>query len=272
MDKPSVILMGSKPGASVALLMMLKRGWHIKYVVTSGKNDWSWASGPTVDSLAMSEGIPVVAQSELPPSTSVDFVISYMYRNRVTKDVIAMGKRAALNFHAAPLPEFGGWAFYNVAILERSEDYGCTCHHMDEGFDTGPLLTVRKFPINADRETAISLEAKTQREMILLFHDFCELAESGSTLPKIPQDPRKMRYLKKTEFDNLKEIPNDSSEEIIQRYARAFWYPPYECAYFRIGDNKVEVLPFLAKAELARMLHINDFNELKTAVSKPYTL
>ncbi len=96
----------------------------------------------------------------------MDFVISYMYRHLVKGDVIAMAKQAAVNFHAGPLPAYGGWAFYNVAILENASEYGCTCHYMDEGFDTGPIFKVRNFPINTSLETACSLERKTQREMI----------------------------------------------------------------------------------------------------------
>jgi hypothetical protein len=35
---------------------------------------------------------------------------------------------------------------------------------------------VRTFPIDAERETCVSLERKTQAEMIRLFCDFCALA------------------------------------------------------------------------------------------------
>lgn len=261
-NKPSCILMGSKPGATVALSILIQRGWEVRYVVISEAIKHPWISGQSVDELAGENGIKVITQKQLPLDESVDFVISYMYRHLVKTDVIALANRAALNFHPGPLPEFGGWAFYNMAILENADEYGCTCHYMDENFDTGPVLKVRKFPINATMETAYSLEKKTQQEMILLFIEFCEIAETNKELPYAPQDKNKWRYLTKSEFDRLKEIPLNADEETADRYARAFWYPPYECAYIIKGSKKLEIVPKLAKNELARLLHQDDLSDL----------
>ena len=262
MNKPSVILMGSKPGAVTALSILAKRQWDIKYVVVSRKYTYPWIEGPTLEALANELGITVVTQNEL-QDTPVDFVISYMFRYRVKSHVIGMARRAALNFHAGPLPEYGGWAFYNIAILENAKEYGCTCHYMDDGFDTGPLLKVRRFPINAKEETAYSLERKAQQEMISLFLEFCQMAEDSDKLPIEQQDPSKMRYLKQEEFEKLKKIPLDADHETIDRHARAFWYPPYECAYTMIGDTRVEIVPEIAKQQVAALLHQDDLTALK---------
>lgn len=258
MSKPSAILMGSKPGSVVALSILLKRGWKVKYVVTSRGFSYPWVACQTLEDLGKAKSIKVVTQAELPRNEKVDFVISYMFRNLVKPDVLSLSRRAALNFHAGPLPEFGGWAFYNVAILENATEYGCTCHYMDEGFDTGPLLKVRRFSIDASKETAYSLEKKAQEEMIRLFLDFCYMAETQEELPLEEQDKSKMRYMHRQEFDLLKEIPPDADEETIDRYARAFWYPPYECAYFKVNNIKVEIVPKIVKNQLAYLLHADD--------------
>jgi len=261
MSKPSVILLGSKPGAAVALEIMLQRDWQVRIVVPSGHNSHDFIVGQRLGELATKHGISLMKQSEL-PSEPVDFVISYMFRYKVKLPVLKLATRAAINFHAGPLPEYGGWAFYNVAILENALNYGCTCHHMDEGFDTGPLLQVNRFPIDASQETAWSLERKTQEEMIRLFIDFCNIAESGCDLPHIEQEKVRMRYLDKASFEKLKEIPVGADDEAIQRHARAFFYPPYECAYVNVGGAKVEVLPRIAKQVIAERLHYDDLNQL----------
>lgn len=263
MPKPSAILMGSKPGAVVALETMLERGWQVRSVVTTQKNLHPWIAGPTLAEFAESKGIRATTQADLPRDLDADFVISYMYRLRVKPDVIAMAGRAAVNFHAGPLPEFGGWAFYSVAILENAAEYGCTCHHMDEGFDTGPLLRVRRFPIEAARETAYTLERKAQAEMVRLFAEFCEMAETTGELPREKQDVSRMRYMSREEFEALKRIPPGSDAETVERYARAFWYPPYECAVMQAGSTQVEVVPRLVKEELAELLHKNDLEGLR---------
>lgn len=265
MRKPSVILMGSKPAAVVALSALLERGWDVKHVVVARNVDLSWYGGESIADVAEAHGVPVVAQRELPRDKPVDFVISYQFRNLVKPDVLALARRAALNFHAAPLPEFGGWAFYNLAILENVSVYGCTCHHMDEGFDTGPLLEVRRFPIDASSETAYSLEARAQVEMIRLFVDVCSMAEKGGNLPRVEQDRTKMRYFNRQQMEALKEIPTGADAETINRYARAFWYPPYEGAYMQVDGAKIEVVPQLARQQLGRFLHAGDLERLRKA-------
>jgi methionyl-tRNA formyltransferase len=261
--------MGSKPGSVVALTILLERGWQVKYVVVPSRVSHPWVTGQTLEELAVANGIRVVAQKDLPIHESVDFVISYMFRDLVKLETISMAGRAALNFHAGPLPEYGGWAFYSKAILENASEYGCTCHYMDEGFDTGPLLKVRRFPINALEETAYSLEQKAQNEMIQLFLDFCQMAEKNEELPLEEQDKSKMRYMTQKEFEALKEIPSGADQEIIDRYARAFWYPPYTGAYFKVGAARVEVLPEIVKNHLAELLHADDLERLKN-VTKNY--
>jgi methionyl-tRNA formyltransferase len=266
MDRPSVVLLGAKPAAVVALSIVLERGWSVPYVVIPHGADLWWYGGQTLAERAEEAGVPVVTQPEL-PREPVDFVISYQFRHLVQPDVLALARRAALNFHAAPLPEFGGFAFYSVAILEQVESYGCSCHHMDEGFDTGPLLQVRRFPVDASRATAYSLEALAQEEMLRLFIDVCRFAESGRELPSEEQDPRRQRYLNLRQMEALKEIPAGSDPQTIDRYARAFWYPPYEGAYLRVGEEKVEVVPEIARKELGAMLHAGDLERLRRAVA-----
>lgn len=266
MSKPSVILLGSKPGAVVALSKMLQRGWDVRLVVTSPAFNYEWIPGPTLEQFASDKGIIVCSdQADIPQDLTADFVISYMFRHLVKENVINLASRAAVNFHAGPLPEFGGWAFYNIAILEGASEYGCTCHYMDNDFDTGPLLKVHRFPIDARSETAFSLERKAQEHMVVLFDEFCDLAETAEILPRVQQDPAKMRYLKKPEFEALKQIPPDANAETIDRHARAFWYPPYQCAYVVVNGIRVEVIPEIVKTQLASLLHADDLTRLYQA-------
>jgi methionyl-tRNA formyltransferase len=262
MTRPSVTLMGAKPGSVVALSILLERGWDVRNVVASGGPGLSFYGGPTLAQRAADSGIPVVEQDAL--GESVDFVVSYGFRERVRPEVLRLARRAALNFHAAPLPEFAGFAFYNVAILERAAEYGCTCHHMDEAFDSGPLLEVRRFAIDADRDTAYSLEARTQEEMLRLFVDVCALAESGRPLPCEEQGSGRMRYLTREQLEALKEIPAGADAETVDRHARAFWYPPHAGAH--LGDVQATVVPDAALEHAGRLLHAHDLERLERSV------
>jgi methionyl-tRNA formyltransferase len=266
--KPSVIFFGSKPGSVVALEILLDLSWDVKYVVVTKTQVYNWINSITLEQFAKSRGLNVIIQKDLPKGLKTDFVISYMYRNLVNPSSIELAKNAALNFHAAPLPEFGGWAFYNLAILEEVEEYGCTCHYMDDNFDTGPILKVSKFKVDIKNETAYSLERKAQAEMIKLFIDFCKMAESNQKLPLECQDKNKMRYLKREEFENLKNIPENADGYTIDKYARAFWYPPYECAKLKFNDSTIEIVPSIAKIQVAELLHYDDLKFLQEVRKK----
>lgn len=268
MNNPSAILMGSKPGSVVALETMLDRGWDVPCVVASEGISHDWFDGPTLTEAARSAGIDVVHQRDLSADMSVDFVISYMYRHLVKAETLELSRKAAVNFHPAPLPRFGGWAFYNVAILEDCKQYGVTCHHMDIGFDTGPLLKVKMFDVDCSQQTAVSLERESQQQMIALFCEFVLLAERGEALPKCAQDEANMRYMTKGEFAALKQIPETATPEEIDRIARAFWYPPYECAYVMQGESRVEVVPELAKQQIAEAIQFGVYSDLRAAARR----
>lgn len=259
----SVVLFGDKPGAVRALEYMYSIGWKIKSVV-SAMTERSFISGPTLQETSNKYGIPFITQEEFLSDyiEPVDLVISYMYRNLVREESLKLARVAAVNFHAAPLPRFGGWAFYSVAILEEVKKYGVTCHHMDTGFDTGDICMQEFFEISSENETAFSLEKKAQSAMFFLFKSFCSHISLGKDLPRKPQLKEEMRYLKKKEFDNLKRIPDGADYHVIQKYARAFWYPPYDLAYILTDGKKIEIMPNIVKEEIARYMHLNDYQNI----------
>lgn len=255
------ILLGSKPGSVVALLLLIQRGWTVTEVVATPRQA-IWLPGPSLFEVASALGIRTVTHQDQLKSKSADLVISYMYRSLV-KPLTADRGRFAINFHAGPLPEFGGWAFYNLAILEGSSEYGCTCHIMDESFDTGPLVKVIRFKIDSSIETALSLEKKTQKQMVQLFDQVVANFERDNDFSLSPQPPDQMRYLDQLEFKKLKRIPDNASKIEADRIARAFWYPPYEVAYYEsVNGTRIEVIPEIAKNDLAHSYHERGLTDL----------
>jgi methionyl-tRNA formyltransferase len=93
---------------------------------------------------------------------------------------------------------------------------------MDERFDTGPLVKVRRFAINPREETALSLEKKAQIEMILLFKEVISAYEVAGMISSVDQDPERMRYLNAKQFAKMKQIPMEATPEEVDRIARAF--------------------------------------------------
>ena len=118
--------------------------------------------------------------------------------------------------------------FYSIAILE-SENYGCSLWMKTLILRT---VKVRRFSICSKYETALSLERKSQQEMLLLFREIIDQYTSKQILFSCPQESNKMRYMKYDEFKKLKKIPHNSSAEEADRISRAFWYPPTIYFYY----------------------------------------
>jgi methionyl-tRNA formyltransferase len=102
--------------------------------------------------------------------------------------------------------------------------------------------------------------------MLRLFVDVCRMGEGDDPLPREAQDRSRSRYFNREQMEALKEIPGDADEATIDRYARAFWYPPYECAYLTVNGTRVSVIPGIAKDGLGALLHAGDLERLERSV------
>lgn len=74
-------------------------------------------------------------------------------------DVIAAGGAGFVNLHFSLLPAWRGAAPVTHAILNGDAETGVSCFVLEEGMDTGPVLTERRTPIGAE-ETAGELTSR----------------------------------------------------------------------------------------------------------------
>ena len=104
--------------------------------------------------------------------------------------------------------------------------------------------------------------------MVRLFEQIITDFELENNFKLSPQSPDQIRYLNKRDFENLKRIPEDANKVEIDRIARAFWYPPYELAYFETSNGtRVEAIPEIAKNELAYSSHKGGLTDLLQAAN-----
>ena len=68
-------------------------------------------------------------------------------------EVLALPPHGCLNVHASLLPRYRGAAPIPAAILAGDEKTGVTIMRMDEGLDTGPILTQAEWPIGPQDTT-----------------------------------------------------------------------------------------------------------------------
>ena len=85
------------------------------------------------------------------------------YLRRMPSPVIEAFPLRIVNIHPSLLPAFGGHGMYgervHQAAIESGVKFsGCTVHFVDEGFDTGPIISQTVVPVNDD-DTAGTLAA-----------------------------------------------------------------------------------------------------------------
>jgi methionyl-tRNA formyltransferase len=176
----------------------------------------------------------------------VDLVLSFLFWNRIREPLISLGRIGAVNFHPAPLPDLRGVGGYNVAILEGREEWGVSCHFVDEHIDTGDLVEVERFPIDPAAETALSLDVRSQERLLPLFQRVIERALRGEELPRRPQG--KGRYVSRAELEELRIVrPGDD----VERKVRAFWYPPWPGAALDVEGRQLTLVDDSLLGELA---------------------
>jgi methionyl-tRNA formyltransferase len=243
----AVFLGKSKRSAARALDWLVEQGVEVVAVVASEPDRWTRAE-QRLDLVAERHGLPLVSDEELyaAPPPDVDVVISFLFWKLIREPLISLGRIGCLNFHPAPLPDLRGLGGYNIAILEGREQWGVSCHFVDERYDTGDLVEVERFPIEPETETAFSLDLRSQERLLALFQRVMAQALAGEELPREPQ--REGRYVDRAEFEALRVVrPGDD----LARKLRAFWYPPHPGAVVELDGRRLTLVDERLLAEVA---------------------
>lgn len=224
-----VYLAKHKRSAARCLEEVVQRGCEVSGVVVGEPTALDHES-QRVDLVAERHGLPLLSEAELyarAPALAgrVDLVLSVLYPRLIRRALIDLPRVACLNFHPAPLPDWRGLGGYNLAILDRLEEWGASAHFVDERFDTGDVVRVRRFAMDPGRETAWSLDLRSQEHLFELFCEVLELALSGAPLPREPQGAG--RYVSAPDLERLRIVPEDAPAEEVERRVRAFWHPPW---------------------------------------------
>ena len=227
-----------KRSAARALDWLVAQGVDVTAVVAAPPDRFT-REEQRLDLVAQRHGLTLVGDEELyrSPPEDVDLVLSFLFWKRIRPPLIALGSIGCLNFHPAPLPDLRGLGGYNVAILEDRAEWGVSCHFVDEGFDTGDLVEVERFPIDRQAETALSLDLKSQERLFGLFTRVLGLARAGKALPREAQGEG--RYVDRAEFEALRVVrPGDD----LARKLRAFWYPPHPGAVIETEAGRLTLV------------------------------
>ena len=247
-SKNSVFIGGKQIGVD-CLRQLLSRGVKPGLVVGNMDDDGrdkSWHQ--SLVKLAEEEGLPTVRMKQVKDAGVVksikavnpEIVFCIGGTQLIPKEVLAIPKLGCLNMHPALLPKYRG-RYSTVHAIFNGEKYsGVTLHWMDEGIDSGPVITQERMRIEED-DTAKSLYDKFTRIGGKMFEKFLDLWLSGKEIPSSPQDESQATYYPKG-------LPNNGVLDWswdgtrIRNFIRAMTFEPFPPAGFSIGGKRMVVI------------------------------
>lgn len=160
----------------------------------------------------------------------VDLAVSFLHSKKIKDPLLSYPRYGIINFHPAPLPALKGCGGYNVAILEGYDQWAVTAHYVTAEIDAGPIIDSFTFSIDAEQETAQTLERKSQEFLLSLFKKTLRRIREAGRLNTKPNNGG--RYISRADIEAMKGIV---SGDDIDRKIRAFWFPPYDGAWIEIA-------------------------------------
>ncbi len=109
---------------------------------------------------------------------NVDLVCLAGFMRIITPVLVKAFPNRIMNIHPALLPAFPGLHVQKAAIEHGVKFSGCTVHFVDEGMDTGPIITQAVVPV-LDNDTEDSLSARILKQEHKIFSRAIQLFAEG---------------------------------------------------------------------------------------------
>jgi len=247
----SVLYMGQKPLGERLFNTVLgnSEAFRLAFAVSNEIGEETWWKSNNIYITCRERGIPFISNArryterilELMDSAKPDILISVQHAWILPAAVLEKVGGRAYNLHCAPLPEYKGYNSFSHAILNGDDSYGVTIHEMAEKVDEGDIILDKRFAINGG-ETSWSLYNKTCEAGVEIFGEFLRLLAKGAPLPR-----RSMqgdgKFYGRNSLDGLKLINDAADAREVDLKSRAFYFPPFEPAFFIADGKKHHVLP-----------------------------
>lgn len=170
-----------------------------------------------------------------------DYILSIQYPWILSSNIIELVEGKVLNLHNAKLPNYRGHNTISHQILNNETNHTTTLHWIEKIVDRGRIVIEKSIDINPD-DTAYILWERSVSNAINVLTEWVKFLDRNTKLPPGKLIEGHGNYYPKA-INNSKIIPDGASTELMRRYARAFWFPPHEPAYFLVNQKKVYVLP-----------------------------
>ena len=248
MSKPLKIVFAGTPDFAAQHLDALIKSHHDVIAVYSradrpaGRGKKLKAS--EVKQLALTHDIPVYqpenfksddAKQQL-ADLNADIMVVVAYGLLLPKAVLETPKLGCINVHGSILPRWRGAAPIQRAIWAGDAETGVTIMQMDEGLDTGDMISIATCPIEA-ADTSASLYTKLAELGPTALIDTLSTIADGTATPE-KQNDELANYAKKLSKEEAN-IDWHMPAQQIERNIRAF--NPWPICFTQMQGNTVKI-------------------------------
>ena len=164
-----------------------------------------------------------------------DIAIVVAYGLILPNQILSAPKFGCLNIHASLLPRWRGAAPIQRAIMEGDDETGVCIMKMEEGLDTGPVLSSRKIQIKENDNAKILSERLSLVGSKLIV----EVLDALSEFKAYSQSASGVTYARKIEKSETK-IDWSLPAKTINRKIRALY--PFPGAWTEINGERIKLL------------------------------
>ena len=193
-----IVFMGTPDFAVGALEALVEAGHEVVAVVTQPdkpKGRGKEMQQTPVKACALKHNIEVFQPVKIKTPEAVEVLKGYgadlfvvaAFGQILSKEILDMPKFGCVNIHASLLPKYRGAAPIQWAILDGEKETGVTIMQMNEGLDTGDMLTKVIVPIE-DTDTGESLFDKLAEAGAKLLIETIPQIEAGTLHPEAQDD------------------------------------------------------------------------------------
>jgi hypothetical protein len=183
----SCVLVGSESLLIQCGEIVLKRGHEIRGVVSRTPRIAEWAGAKHIELIAPGKGLA----STLEP-IGFDYLFSITNLAILPEEVLALARKASINFHDGPLPRYAGMYAPSWAIFNGECEHGVVFHAMTAGADEGDIYASRSCRI-APGDTSLTLNTRNYLAAIGAFRELIAGLEAGTATAE-PQDLTQRSY------------------------------------------------------------------------------
>jgi methionyl-tRNA formyltransferase len=174
-----------------------------------------------------------------------DYVVVAAYGQILPRAILDLPKFGCVNVHTSLLPKYRGASPIQAALLNGDPETGVTIMQMEEGLDTGPILSQRATVIAAEDDAQTLHDKLATVGAKLLIPTLLDFA-AGKIQPE-PQDHTKATHVAKIRKENG-QLDWNQPARVLHNLIRAF--TPWPGAFtFQATETKPRLLK-IWKAEV----------------------